>query len=57
MKKVVILATEGCVLSTIASPMDMFLHLMAAENPKRPMLQASWTAIKVGKRAFAAIVK
>lgn len=26
MKKVVILATEGCVLSTIASPMDMFLQ-------------------------------
>ena len=26
MKKVVILASEGCVLSTIASPMDMFLQ-------------------------------
>ena len=26
MKKVAILAAEGCVLSTIASPMDMFLQ-------------------------------
>ncbi len=26
MKKVVILAAEGCVLSTVASPMDMFLQ-------------------------------
>ncbi len=27
MKKVVILAAENCVLSTIASPMDMFLQV------------------------------